>query len=318
MKHCKHYLLFLLAGALLVLPVTYQYPISMDEVKNSITQFFSFNEETLKKAIPATIIALVVASGLYYLWKNRGITKFTTFEIEGHQVTQFSVYSQFNSDGGGAASCGYHTLLRGMQVIQAKNQNESNAVLEQTLKSPNSIANYFGPNGIWRKVILEKRGENDEDHGDWLWGNELEFLWNKQEKLDISGTINCGFTAVDDINLVNKISKEWYRDENDELKEREVSADIIIPPVKEALTKAFNSKERYFHLFAMSTMQQEGDSPVEQKRGHWFALVLDQQADGSREYFVTDSMNVLRDNDIRVVKLIKAIEAPVEIKKEEI
>src|SRR5205085_7127452 len=46
-------------------------------------------------------------------------------EVSGHKkpqdlLTQYRVYSQTESNGGGPASCGYHALFRSMQIVQSK------------------------------------------------------------------------------------------------------------------------------------------------------------------------------------------------------
>jgi hypothetical protein len=183
MKKCKHYLLFLLAGSLLLLPVTshYAYAISWDDIKKNISSFFS--ENTLQKIVPGALMAFGVAGALYYWWKSRkggddsgkGGENLIPKELVSTSVTlkspkttvsaptiqQFQVYSQFNRDGGGPASCGYQTLLRGMQVVSAKSQNESDASIEKTLMDSIPIQVYFGPDGEWRKQIIARRKEQE-------------------------------------------------------------------------------------------------------------------------------------------------------------
>lgn len=168
MKHCKQYLFFLLAGALLVLPVTshYAYTISWNEIREKVTKFFS--EDRLQKIIPGAIMALGLAGSLYYWWTRKGggasvpkslesSEEESSEELVAPSLKQFTVYSQFDSDGGGAASCGYQTLLRGMQVVRAKSEGESDASIEKTLMDSSPIQVYFGPKGGWRKKIIARR-----------------------------------------------------------------------------------------------------------------------------------------------------------------
>lgn len=201
MKNCKHYLLFLLAGALLVLPVTQHYAMSWDDIRGRISNFFS--GDILQKVVPGTIITLGLVGAMYYWWtrkkggddsgKSGGITslpprieptvsepevspqiaiipsytKPTVVEqkvsprLEVSSLQQFQVYSQFNWDGGGAASCGYQTLLRGMQVVNAQNEHESDEVLQKILNDSIPIAVYFGENGEWRKDIIARRKDQE-------------------------------------------------------------------------------------------------------------------------------------------------------------
>jgi hypothetical protein len=174
MKRCKHYLIFLLAGALLLLPVTshYAYAISWDDIKKNISSFFS--ENTLQRG---ALITLGIGGALYYWWTTRKgggpsvqkkeSSEEKSFEEESSEklvvpsLKQFQVYSQFNRDGGGAASCGYQTLLRGMQVVRAKSEGESDASIEKTLMDPSPIEVYFGPKGEWRKQIIARRKDQE-------------------------------------------------------------------------------------------------------------------------------------------------------------
>ena len=160
----KRGLFVLLAGAVLLVPVTSHYAITLDEIKNKVSSFFS--EDTFKKILP--VFAITLAAGLYYWWTRGGGSgsggEKPTSIIEQKMssvpfITQFQVYSQFERDGGGGASCGYQTLLRGMQVIRDKAEHEEgdNFELEKTLMDSMPIAVYFGPDGEWRKDIIKKR-----------------------------------------------------------------------------------------------------------------------------------------------------------------
>jgi len=167
--------------------VTSHYAITMNEIKDKISQYFNFSEDSLKKVIPAAIVAFIFAGGLYYWWKGKrdggegGIIKTIPVEeeklIEAEKpllslseerkplikskipsLTQLDVYSQMvKNTGGGAASCGYQTLLRGMQVIKAKNENDSDEDLHKILNNFDTIAVYFGDNGEWRQDIITRR-----------------------------------------------------------------------------------------------------------------------------------------------------------------
>ncbi len=155
----------------------------------------------------------------------------------------------------------------------------------------------------------------DSNNGDWLQGDELEFLWNEQGKLRqrgegiIPNDVHCGFTPIDDFDWIGKKGKVDICDENGNIiGEEEVPADVIVPPLKEKLQEMVILGKSYFHIFGIGTMQQSGDKS-RQAGGHWFALVLYQHSDGNREYFITDSLyNKSRNNDERLIKLIKAIE----------
>ncbi len=251
MKHCKQYLFFLFAGALLLLPVTSYYAISWKEIKKRASKLV--DTETLQKNIPGALIVLGLAGGLYYWWKSRGVTEPIRFEIAGQQVTQFPVYSQFWSNVGGNASCGYHTLLRGMQIVEAKAHNKSDDDLQKTLKSSNFIAKYFGENGSWRQAIIQRR-QNNKRHGDWLQADELEYLWNEQEKLGeqgqgiISKDVYCDFTAIDDFSRIDPYGVYSFESLK-ELKEGEMGLDKMIWGIQQKLQLMANLKKSPIFIY---------------------------------------------------------------------
>lgn len=132
----------------------------------SITNYF--DKETLNKLVPLAIIAGLV--GLYYLMRKktnlRGVDYYYRWVVNQPEIlatlSQLPVYSQINDDGGGGASCGYQTLLRSMQIVAAKINNESNELLKKTLMDQSTIAWYFGSSeSKWRREIIKKR-KNDE------------------------------------------------------------------------------------------------------------------------------------------------------------
>jgi hypothetical protein len=297
MKHCKHYFAFLLAGALLLLPVTshYAYNFSWEEIKKRARTFVS--EDTVRKTMPGAVVALGIGGVLYYWWMKRGgITEPVTALIEGRLVTQFPVYSQFWWYGEGAASSGYHALLRGMQIVEAKRMYNSDKSLQEILKMSDPIADDFGTNGNWRQFVIQRR-QSDDRNGDWLGSDELEFLWNK--KIMMRPDV-CGFTAIDDFYWITPNIQHSY-EQPKELKEDEIPLHKMIRVIQEKLQTKAIRKTPYFHVFAM------GD-PYNQPEKHWFALVLYQDDDGDRKYFIADSKNLLRIHDERVENLINAIE----------
>lgn len=175
-----------LAICLLIVPVTSSYAAffsnwtqyiqvpTMDSISHLV------DKDTAKKLFPLAILATLI--GFWY-WKNkksddndgRDISATPTVpvtgvspevvveavqklvEIKEPALEQLPVYGQFNSDGGGGASCGYQTLLRAMQLVREKSLDESDIELKKTLMNPVAIQVYFGPEGEWRKAIIEKR-----------------------------------------------------------------------------------------------------------------------------------------------------------------
>jgi hypothetical protein len=168
----KWYISFFIAGSVLLLPVTSYYAIDWQSLKDKAAAVM--NKETLQKYVtPEMIAALGLAAGAYYLlMHNNGgkgnpprrtdVNSTNSIGTDDHAqaiLNQFDVYSQFNFGGGGGASCGYQTLLRGMQVVNTKSEHESDQVLQNVLNDSTPIAAYFGPDGTWRRDIIARRKE---------------------------------------------------------------------------------------------------------------------------------------------------------------
>jgi hypothetical protein len=298
---------FLLAGSLLLLPVTSHYAISVStqEIKDSISTYFNFNEDGLKKIIPATIIAFGILSGLYYWWtkKNKSeIGYIESFYIQDDiKLTQFQVFCQFNFDGGGLASCGYHALLRGMQIVQAKSNNKDDENLQKTLNDSDVVQYYFGKkgfffgkNGEWREAIMQKR-QNNRDYGDWIDKEEIQYLWENNKNKFISQEELCDFDVVEDVNLIGNPDVD-------------LTTAFILKKIKEIL----NTHKMYFVIFILSTMEQpkEGEE-LTMRYGHWYPLVMYQNEEGKRQYYIADSGSWDKTNrleDPNAWKIINLIE----------
>ena len=158
----KRWLSFFLAGSLLLLPVTSYYAISWNDIRKNYAKFIS--EGAAQKIMTVAILTLgLAAGGLYYYLTSgkKGASDFEVLgEIQGIPISQLKVYGQFSWYGGGNASCGYHTLLRGMQVVNAKARGMENDLLEPILLGTQSIEEYFNlgyPMGIWRKDVIAYR-----------------------------------------------------------------------------------------------------------------------------------------------------------------
>jgi hypothetical protein len=294
MKYCKHYLIFLLTGALLLLPVTshYAYAISWDDIKKNIASFF--NENTLQKIVPGGIIALGLAGGLYYWWATRKsgnpIRSIVPLNYVWPTLEQFQVYCQFNYDGGGGASCGYHALLRGMQIVQAKAHHESDETLQETLESRAFIDQYFGKNGTWRQAIIQKK-TNDNRQGDWLDDSDLEYLWKNYRNDILDQNINCGFFVIPNFGIVGT-----------EFSELEID-------IKDNVRSVLNTGQ-LFRIFILGTMEHKYGEEAGTE-GHWYPLVMYQNEIGKRKYYITDSGSwgeTNRLNDPNVWKIIDLIE----------
>lgn len=169
MMNNKRLLSFLIVGSLLLLPVSSYYAMSLGErLKEKAKQYMS--EDTINILPGAVALVGLAAVGLYYYWTHNKSGDGSDIEVEENLIrsivpldyvwkkpTQLQVYCQFDSGGGSAASCGYHALLRSMQLIQGKSQHMTDKDLEKVLMDSKIIEKYFGQDGKWREEIIEKR-----------------------------------------------------------------------------------------------------------------------------------------------------------------
>jgi hypothetical protein len=311
MKLCKHYFVFLLAGALLLLPVTSQYALDINWWKEKISQY----QETLQKTMPGALVALGAAGALYYWWSKRGgdggggkkiepfveepkVTLIPQQLLEQQQVPlkvvapslqQLQVYSHFNDDGQGVESTGYHTLLRAMQVVQVKNDNESDEDLQEELQKPDLIEKYFGDDGIWRQAIMQRSGLEDIDKGNWLDDEELLFLWKNYRSDFIPDNIECYFFTIPNFSrLGNELS-------------------VLELYIKNKVQPVLHEKGQFFIIFALGAV----DTIKEKERIEirWYPLVMYQDKEGKRKYYIMDSYdNIDRTKRENIQKLIDLIE----------
>ncbi|HSC24638.1 MAG TPA: hypothetical protein VLB80_00270 [Candidatus Babeliales bacterium] len=151
-----------IAISLLILHVTFFYPLSLKDLKEKASTLI--NDDSVQKFMPGVVVALGLAGGLYYYLMNKKNEENIDIKNEEEKnididqiIKQFQVYSQFNTDGGGAASCGYHTLLRSMQLVRSKYNKEDEDELKKDLMNSSPIKVYFGANGEWRKQIIQLR-----------------------------------------------------------------------------------------------------------------------------------------------------------------
>lgn len=137
-------------------------------------QFLKIEQDAFKKIMPFIGVGFATVGGFYY-WINKKINDMFNKPLEESDygalhlfplytgkkkrssIKQLDVYSQFNRDGGGGASCGYHSLLHSMQVVNALGTNQDTSVLNKSLMDSEQIQEYFGEKGSWRKDIIEKR-----------------------------------------------------------------------------------------------------------------------------------------------------------------
>lgn len=160
------FLSIILAVAVFLSPTISYADYSWQGVQDWAAQLFNANKESAEKFMPFALFSMgmAVIAGLFYWTSKNGITKQA---INGYQakveLKRFDVYSQNNVGGGGVASCGYQTLLRAMQVVKSKSENEDEATLQENLNDQAPIALYFGMPAKeedavgWRKEIIKFR-----------------------------------------------------------------------------------------------------------------------------------------------------------------
>jgi|GEM_PF-3057916 len=144
----------------------------VDSPVKAITE--SLDAEKFKRFLPLAVFAAFVGVVYWMSKKQKSTDEITTVNEKREDVAadssirpaytleQYPVYSQFAADGGEGASCGYHTLLRAMQIVQAKSKETSAAdeeQLKEDLMSSVLIPIYFGSiESDWRKkVIIERK-----------------------------------------------------------------------------------------------------------------------------------------------------------------
>jgi hypothetical protein len=329
MKHCKHYLILLIAGALLLLPVTqyHAYAVSWDDIKRNISSFF--NQESLQKIVPGAVAAFGIAAGglYYYLMRKKSgggqiekpklieekkgddqaiekpklileqpdKTDIDLFMI-GASLKQIPVYSENKFGGEGNESSGYHALLRAMQVVKYKGLSREdtffeNGALNENL--PDVIEVFFGKkentgqeeNGAWREAIIDQRENQLQESldGDWLTAKEIISLWNLHKN---------DFTPEN----LKTMPYKLYVVENDNF---EATKMFIAEEVKPFL----NKKEVCSVIFILSMQY------FNTVYKHWYSLVMYQNKNGNRRYYIMDSYNnINRIKDTNAWKIINLIE----------
>lgn len=208
-----------------------------------------------------------------------------TRQFNSVTIEQIPVKDQFDSDAGGSASCGYHSILNAKEICDAIKRGRVVRFIRACLKQ---IEWLFGDDGVWRNQIRDRRGEPTE--GDWLSGIEIDYLMKENNDLGA-----YPHTTLDDIKQV-KNSAVFECD---------------IAPVKKAMQDALQAGRDYLHQFFMGTMEQYAgpNDEIRTTQGHWFTVVLHQDKNGKRKYVIAESLgNRSRINDDLVETLINALE----------
>ena len=204
----------------------------------------------------------------------------------GTEIVQLKVKNQFEADGGGAASCGYHSMRNGQEIIQSLTGNVEN--LGERVLDVQDIEWLFGEQGVWRQAVVQKRNE-EGDSGEWLHSEEIEHVMSEQVRF---GSFHC----IDDMNHFGLQCIPVHQDRPEEF------GACITPEIKRALAQ----DGEYIHQFFINTATHSGESLADSLKnfGHWFVVILHKAAHGAPRFIIADSLNCKRVDDWRVKKLI--------------
>lgn len=217
-------------------------------------------------------------------------------------IKQVTVKNQFDDDGGGYESCGYHGLKNGILITNTLNNQETN--LADQLHDAQLIKDLFADGtiwGRWRAFAVEQQciAQNSDIHydGENLRSDSIDTLIHHElrERILLNKNVQCTINTIDDINIIGQ--NEF---------------DFITPTVRENLTNARTAQKSYTHIFLIGTMKHqlyEHNKTHKGTIGHWFTVVLHQSSTGPREYIIADSVNAYRLQDPAISTLIQAIEA---------
>ena len=213
------------------------------------------------------------------------------------------VKNQFDSDGGGTASCGYHTVKNYIEIVNALHGNSAD--LQARLSNPQVIDFYFGPSGLWRAFMRDKEGRD----GEWVQDIDAIFNFEKEQCTLAKAGVPYNLTVIDTIEVVGL--KEELVVEHEDRSTRDEDEGLACP-VMTAVRKPLRTKGDYVHGFAIQTGEQaeknEELKSLSSRLGHWKILVLHKHKDGRRDYILCDSTNSSRLDDPYAQKIIDVIE----------
>lgn len=188
-------------------------------------------------------------------------------------------------------------------------KNKENEDLIDKLKTSEAIKNCFNldkmrTNCLSKEFILglpaliktiEQKPELQSDfQGDWLSDGEIEYIWEHHKRDIIPNDVACGFKAIANFDLVGNPDIDPAFDE-------------VGLYVRDNIQPTMNRKQQTFQIFALGTMRQGGDTTG--SRGHWYPLIMHQNKQGERQYYIMDSLsNKYRKDDTNAWKIINMIE----------
>ncbi len=223
-------------------------------------------------------------------------------------VLQVRVYSQGKKDGGGPASCGYHSLKNSILIMRTILKKES----IELINDYQFIARYIGQPtypGVWRKMIIEK---NYTEAGEWYFDkysksakDDQQALKNYNEYTQIRGyqplDVKGEWLKEDDIRQLIKFEKE-----KGQLKDLGIEYTVMenIKMMRNVKLREFSeyrtvheiaqkikANNNYLHGFSVGLMGHHLVGRHGQK--HWISLVVN-KVDGKVQFIVADSLNANR------------------------
>lgn len=204
---------------------------------------------------------------------------------ENTTLKQVLVKNQFESDGGGIPSCGYHALKNAKFIVESL-QN-GGADLAAKLNDTKFIADHFGSeNGIWKKMVQEDekkfKTKYTDDNFNWLDSMGLDFLL---QKLDIPAVVVQSSEWLSDVGEGARMMDDfdmYPKDMKIRLAEKKpLTVAYIVSTTEEKHDKNFSQED----LRAGKQSIKAGDP------GHWFTVVFHQDAKGKWYFIVANSVN---------------------------
>ncbi|MEP6805447.1 MAG: hypothetical protein ABI892_13050, partial [Flavobacterium sp.] len=197
-------------------------------------------------------------------------------------------------------------LAKSLEILR----NERNADLVNELKLPEQISSCFDLEKmrnellsdnflldlpLFRSSVYNRADLKAHFKGEWLDDGELEYLWEHNKTEIVPQSVRCGFKAIPNFDLVDN-------------PDRDPEFDELAFHIKNNIKPFLNKNQELFQIFALGTMRQTGEA--EGTKGHWYPLVMHQNKEGKRVYYITDSYkNKDRWNDFNAWKVINLIES---------
>ncbi len=222
-----------------------------------------------------------------------------------NNVLQVTVYSQGKRDGGGPASCGYHSLKNSILITRAILEKGAIGLINDNQFIAKRIGQPTSP-GIWRDIIIEesykkankwylwKYSKLAKDNrqalnkynnyarmrkyqpldilGEWLKEDDIDRLVTFERKQGLLKDLGIEYAVIENVPMIQDV------------KHREFSAYGTISEIAQKI-KANNN---YLHGFSVGLMGYYGVG-----QAHWISLVVN-KVNGKVQFIVADSLNANR------------------------